>query len=106
MRFINGLSLNIANKVDLQPYLSFDDVCYIAIKVEKQLKGRKSFHISRTKGPFIHNDIKTLPPQIKALNKGKGVTTKPFKRFEEKKCLKRHGFGHFQADCLRVWTTS
>ena len=33
-RFITRLSPNIANKVNLQPYLSFDDVCYIAIKVE------------------------------------------------------------------------
>jgi len=34
-RFIKGLFPSIANKVDLQPYLSFDDVYYLAIKVEK-----------------------------------------------------------------------
>ena len=34
-RFIKGLSPSIANKVDLRPYLSFDDVCHLAIKVEK-----------------------------------------------------------------------
>ena len=38
-RFIKGLLPSIANKVDLQPYLSFDDVCHLAIKVEKQLEG-------------------------------------------------------------------
>ena len=34
-RFIEGLSPSIASKVDLQPYLSVDDVCHLAIKVEK-----------------------------------------------------------------------
>jgi len=34
-RFIKELSHNITNKVDLQPYLSFDDVCHLTIKVEK-----------------------------------------------------------------------
>jgi len=34
-RFIKWLSPSIANKVDSQPYLSVDDVCHLAIKVEK-----------------------------------------------------------------------
>jgi len=36
-RFIKGLSPHIANKLELQPYLSVDDVYHLAIKVEKQL---------------------------------------------------------------------
>jgi len=32
-RFIKGLSPYITSKVKLQPYLSFDDVCHLAIKV-------------------------------------------------------------------------
>jgi len=32
-RFIKRLSPNITNKVELQPFLSFDDVCHLAIKV-------------------------------------------------------------------------
>jgi len=35
IRFIKGLCPSIANKVNLQPYLPFDDVCRLAIKVEK-----------------------------------------------------------------------
>jgi len=35
VRFINGLSPNIANKVELQPHLSFNDVCHQVIKIEK-----------------------------------------------------------------------
>jgi len=34
-RFIKGLSLSIANKVELQSYLSFNGVCHLAIKSEK-----------------------------------------------------------------------
>ena len=42
-RFIKGLSSSIANKVELQPYLSFNDLYHLAIKIEKQLKGRRPF---------------------------------------------------------------
>ena len=42
-RFIKGLSPSIAHKVELQPYLSFNDIFHLAIKIEKQLKGRKPF---------------------------------------------------------------
>ena len=42
-RFIKGLSPSIASKVELQPCISFDDVCHLGIKVEKQLKGQKPF---------------------------------------------------------------
>ena len=45
-RFIKRLSPGIGSKVDLQPSLSFDDVFHLAIKVEKQLNGRNSFHTS------------------------------------------------------------
>ena len=33
--FTKGLSPSIANKVELQPYLSFEEVCNLAIKIEK-----------------------------------------------------------------------
>jgi len=37
-KFIKGLFPSIANKVNLQPYLSFDDVFHLSIKVKRQLK--------------------------------------------------------------------
>ena len=43
-RFIKGLLPNIANKVNLRSYLSFDYVCNLSMKVKKQLKDRKFFH--------------------------------------------------------------
>ena len=53
-RFIKGLSPNIANKVELQTYISFNDVCYLVMKIEKQLKGIKPFstpHLVDHKAP-------------------------------------------------------
>ena len=42
-RFIKELFPIIANKVKLQSDLNLDDVCNLAIKMERQLKGRKAF---------------------------------------------------------------
>jgi len=90
-RFMKGLSSSIANKMDLQPYLSFDDVCHLAIKIEKQQRGRKSLHTILTRSPSIHIEIETPP-----LDKGKGIASEPPKRLKEKKWFfKYHGFGNF-----------
>jgi len=61
-RFIKGLSPSIANKVDLQVCLPFDDVCHLAIKVEKQLKDRKSFQTSPIESPSTNIGIEIPPP--------------------------------------------
>jgi len=42
-RFIKELSPSIAHKVELQLYFSFNNVCHLIIKIEKQLKGGKPF---------------------------------------------------------------
>jgi len=54
IRFIKGLSPNISNKLYLQPYICFEDVCSLVIKVEKEFRGRKSVHTSSLKAhPII-----------------------------------------------------
>jgi len=40
-RFLIGLERSIAEKVDIQPYWSFEDVFKLAIKVEKYSKGKR-----------------------------------------------------------------
>ena len=80
MRFVKSLSLNIANKVDLQLYLFFDDVHNLAIKVERQLKRRKSFQTFSTKGPSNHFEIETPPLCVEALDKGKCVASESPKK--------------------------
>jgi len=37
--FLRGLEASIAEKVDIQPYWSFEDVRKLAIRVEKYSKG-------------------------------------------------------------------
>jgi hypothetical protein len=37
-RFINGPSREIANVVELQHYVEFEDMVYIAMKVERHIK--------------------------------------------------------------------
>ena len=44
-------------------------MCNIAIKVVRQVKGKKSFQISSTKNPSTHVEIKTSGTQAKALDK-------------------------------------
>jgi len=102
-RSIKGLSLSIANKIkmDLQPYLSFDDVCHLVVKVEKQLNGWKFFQTisirpqSTPKDYSSTNKVDTTPMPIKTLDKGKGIVSEPPKRLEGKKCFKCHDYGYF-----------
>jgi len=48
-RFLRGLEPSNTEKVDIQPYWSFEDVCKLAIKVEKYSKGKRLFSSSYTK---------------------------------------------------------
>jgi len=79
-RFIKGLSPSIAHKVELHPYLSFNEVCLLAIKIKKQLKVRKPFATpsphqrqSTPKSFISYNKGDTTPTLIKAFDKGKGI---------------------------------
>jgi len=55
-RFLSDLESSIAKKVDIQPCWSFEDVCKLAIKVEKYSKGKRLFGSSYTKS--------TAPPNL------------------------------------------
>jgi len=103
VRFIKGISPSIAHKVELQPYLSFNDFCHLAIKIEKQLKGQKPFVTPSPHRPqstpksfpfYIKGE--TTPTPFKAIDKGKGIASEPPRRLEGKKCFKCHDYGHFQ----------
>jgi hypothetical protein len=41
-RFFSGLNKDIANVVELQPYMDLKDLIHLAIKVEKQMKRKSS----------------------------------------------------------------
>ena len=88
-RFVKGLSPSIAHKVELQPHLSFNNVCHLAIKIEKQLKGLKLVITPSSHRPlstpnsfpsYNKGDITSIP--IKTIDKAKGITSKPPKKRE------------------------
>ena len=75
-RSITELSPRIANTVDLELYLSFDDVCHLAIKLKKKkLKGRKLLQTTSicpqntTKGYSSHNKVDTTLTPIEPIDK-------------------------------------
>ena len=39
-RFLNGLNHDIANIIELQHYVKMEDLLHMAIKVERQLRGK------------------------------------------------------------------
>ena len=41
-RFLNGLNRDIANMVELQRYVELEDMVHMAIKVERQLKRKRT----------------------------------------------------------------
>ena len=41
-RFISGLNKEIADRVELQHYMELEELVYLAIKVEKQLKPKRA----------------------------------------------------------------
>ena len=121
-RFIGGLNQDIAHMVELQPYCTFEDVCKLAIKVEKQKKAMKpmvskSFSkgtlsnksISFTKGTTFHKGSPSYTNVVDSSSKEKGKEkmVEPTKdkpnmvktNLSNKKCFKCQGYGHFQAEC-------
>jgi len=97
VKFIKGLSPNIPNKVDLQPYLSFDDMCYLAIKIEKKLKGRKSFHTFLTKSSSTHIEIETSPQKSKLLTRVRELLVNHLKDWMERNVLSVMILGIFKS---------
>ena len=79
---MKSLFSNITKKVDLQPWLLFEDVCNLAIKIKKQLKGGKLYpnplsnwsYISM-KGFTTYSKTETTPTPTEALDKSKRITS-------------------------------
>ena len=83
-RFLRGLNKNIADVVDLQHYVEIEDMVNLAMKVERQLKGKRydskpnvgssSWKTSQEKKddkPIIKSKVEETKPKIDLGNKGK-----------------------------------
>jgi len=102
-RFIRGLDPNLAEKVDIQPYWCFEDVCKLAIKVEKHSKRRGVFNHPPTNPAAPLEPSVPTKPEPTTRNVGgqdpRKAITKGFpKQLDGKKCFKCQGYGHFIAD--------
>jgi len=82
-------------KETLSKKKTIDEHETFALSKSVVFKGRKSFHTSLTRGPFTYNGFETPTPQVKALDKVKGIASGPLKRLEGEKCFKYHGFRNF-----------
>jgi len=103
-RFIRGLDPNLAEKVDIQPYWCFEDVCKLAIKVEKHSKRRGVFNHPHTNPaaplkPNVPTKPEPTPRDVGVQDPRKAISKGFPKQLDGEKCFKCQGYGHFVADC-------
>lgn len=103
-RFLGGLRTEISEVVQLQQYWTYTDVCKLALRVEKQLKGRErattSKHFSSSRPSTIQNP-KLIAPRVADTNSGKttpSITSAPSMQ-RVIRCFKCQGIGHLARDC-------
>ncbi|XP_074298776.1 uncharacterized protein LOC141629708 [Silene latifolia] len=103
-RFIRGLNSSLALRVEIQNYDGFNDVCRLALKFEKQDKGKKSYarDYSRNSGTYSKSaatmtsskDVRKEDPK----DKGKDTMVE-IKDARLRRCLKCHGYRHIANEC-------
>ena len=103
VRFLNGLKPSIMEKVDIQHYWMFEDVCKLAIKVEKYSKNKEVYGSSYTKltvppKRYSSPNLNNTPRGDGNRDKGKSVIKQFPKQLNGKRCFRCQGYGHFQDD--------
>jgi len=107
-RFLNGLNKEIAHVVELQHYVELEDMVYMTIKVERQLKQKGISKYNTGFGlsykPSWKKEEKGIPKEA-AKNKrteglkGKGKAETQSSRNRDIKCFKCLGSGHISSQC-------
>lgn len=106
-KFVLGLTKNLRNFVELQPLTTFDEVCSLACKMEKQHKGYRfgGFKIikSKTENPITSKEgdcSKTTTQEVVDVLRGKllagGSKETPLKKVV---CYKCQELGHVARNC-------
>ena len=111
MRFLNGLSRDIANMVELQHYVELKDMVHMAMKVEWQFKKKgtwsfqnpgssTSWRLNGRKDKGVVFKSKTEPPkrrdEVSSVNKGKNESQT---HNCDIKCFRCLGVGHIASQC-------
>lgn len=120
VRYLGGLNIEIAHRVQLQQYQDLDDVVQLALKIEKQLSTTLQGQPSTSKYPFSPSNSKK-PSQSywsrnplynnKTQNTRYNTSKQPVQNTKDNnskpapqskstiKCFKCQGFGHISSDC-------
>ncbi|KAJ9557876.1 LOW QUALITY PROTEIN: hypothetical protein OSB04_012490 [Centaurea solstitialis] len=104
-RFLGALRPEIVDIVRLQPYWSFNDVCQLSLKVEKQLRAKGKAAVSRS-NPIKTDSSKGVSgaPTGSRLSstKSEGATSSNTSTVPSRappRCFKSGGLGHFAREC-------
>ncbi|XP_074304739.1 uncharacterized protein LOC141639529 [Silene latifolia] len=103
-RFIRGLNPTLQQRVEIQNYDGFDDFFKLALKFEKQDKGKKSYSRDYSKGSNSYSkptgttssSKETRKEDPKDKGKGTAVETKDARL---RRCFKCQGYGHIANEC-------
>ncbi|XP_059291460.1 uncharacterized protein LOC132044941 [Lycium ferocissimum] len=110
-RFLNGLNKEIADVVEIQQYVTLDELVDMAVKVEKQIKRKqqasswRSRPNTNSKKPWLKQDVTSRPQEGKGKAKvddkegGKTFNPKSPKPSSFIQCYKCHGRGHMMHEC-------
>ncbi|KAH0644681.1 hypothetical protein KY284_032565 [Solanum tuberosum] len=110
-RFLNGLNTEIANVVEIQQYVTLDELVDLFVKVEKQIEKKQQNNSWRSrpntisKKPWSTQEGKA--PSKPQDDRGKGKVEEGGKTFNPKsskpsssiQCHKCHGRGHMMHEC-------
>ena len=108
-RFLRGLNKNIADVVELQHYVEIEEMVNLAMKVEKQLKGKrydsklssssswKNSWGKKDDKPIAKSKVEDNKNKIDLGNKGKGENQPTQTRGI--RCFKCLGHGHVAREC-------